>query len=232
MKTTAMRFLSLMLCAILMLGALPLEGFADWSPGYEDLAGCNEYVEYPEWYNWLDSYETKYVKTKHGVRAYLRYEPSSDSDYYDYVYEKDRVTVLARQNGYSLVKTTDGMAGWVTSSLLVDRYPGMKSSGGSQSASPARSGKPGPDDMAGCNEDVAYPKSGNWLDSYETKYLKTKHGVRAYLRYKATSDSGYYDYVYEKACVTVLARQNGYSLIKTADGMVGWVTSSLLVNRY
>lgn len=90
-------------------------------PGPDDLRGCNESVVYPNG-TWLDNYETKYVKTKHGVRAYLRYEPSADSGYYSYVYERDAVTILARQNGYSLVMTTDGMAGWVTSSVLVDNY--------------------------------------------------------------------------------------------------------------
>ena len=63
-----------------------------------------------------------YVRTRHGVRAYLRYEPTSNSGHYDYVYEADAVTVLARQNGYSLVKTSDGKVGWVTSSVLVSRY--------------------------------------------------------------------------------------------------------------
>ena len=90
-------------------------------PGPDDIRGCNDRVVYPNG-TWLSDYETKYVKTKHGVRAYLRYEPKEGSDYYSYVYERDMVTVLARQNGYSLVKTTDGMAGWVTSSVLVDSY--------------------------------------------------------------------------------------------------------------
>lgn len=92
--------------------------------------------------------------------------------------------------------------------------------------------KPGVHDLIGCNESVLYPKDENWLSNYETKYVKTKHGVRAYLRYQPTEDSGYYDYVYEQALVTILARQNGYSLVKTSDGMAGWVTSSVLVDNY
>ncbi len=232
MKTPMMRIFSLMFCAVLLFGAIPLEGFAAWQPGYDDLAGCDARVESPDWYNWLDSYETKYVKTKHGVRAYLRFEPSSDSDYYAYVYEKDQVTVLARQNGFSLVKVCDGTAGWVTSSVLVDRYPGMKSSGSSKNTTSAKSNSPGYDDMAGCNERVAYPDWDSWLSRYETKYVKTKHGVRAYLRYEPSSDSDHYGYVYEKDKVTILARQNGFSLVKSSDGVVGWVTSSVLVNKY
>lgn len=91
---------------------------------------------------------------------------------------------------------------------------------------------PGPDDLQGCNEQVAYPDDDCWIGSYETKYLKTRHGVRAYLRYGPYEDSGYYSYVYEQAEVTVLARQNGYSLVKTTDGNAGWVTSALLVDSY
>ena len=53
----------------------------------------------------------KYVKTKNGVRAYLRYEPTYSSGYYVYDYEKAKVTVLARENRHSLVKTNGGMVG-------------------------------------------------------------------------------------------------------------------------
>ena len=71
--------------------------------------------------------------------------------------------------------------------------------------------KPGPADLKGCDNEVQYPARNSWLNSYETKYLKTRYGVRAYLRYGPYADSGYYDYVYEAAKVTVLARENGYS---------------------
>ena len=91
-------------------------------PSIDDMKDGNETVTIPKDSCWLSTYETKYVKTQHGVRAYLRYDPSENSDFYSYVYEKDKVTVLARQNGYSLVKTSGGDIGWVTSSVLVDVY--------------------------------------------------------------------------------------------------------------
>ncbi len=94
---------------------------AEPAPGPDDLRGCDKDVTYPNG-TWLPAYETKYVKTEHGNRAYLRYTPSKDSSYFGYVYERDEVTVLARQNGFSLVKVSDGVAGWVTSSVLVDHY--------------------------------------------------------------------------------------------------------------
>ena len=76
------------LCTLLVLAGIPFTCFAASDPGPDDLRGCNYRITSPASYNWLDSYETKYVKTKYGVCAYLRYEPKSDSDYYDYVYEK------------------------------------------------------------------------------------------------------------------------------------------------
>ena len=219
MKRQFKRVIS-MLCVILVLSGIPAMCFAAYAPSSDDLRGCNSRIASPAWYSWLDSYETKYVKTNHGICAYLRYEPSADSDYYDYVYEKDAVTVLARENGYSLVKVKDGVAGWVTSSVLVDYYP--SNNGNSASHTPSSSN----------TREVTEPEWYNWLDSYETKYVKTKHGVCAYLRYDPKSDSDYFDYVYERDRVTVIARQNGFSLVVTANGLTGWVTSSVLVSRY
>ena len=92
------------LCVLsLMLVMIP-SAFA-CGPGPDDLWGCNEDIQYPKCH-----------------RAYLRYCPSADSDYFDYVYEAAKVTVLARENGYSLITTNDGVAGWVTSKLLVKHY--------------------------------------------------------------------------------------------------------------
>ena len=121
MKRQFKRVIS-MLCVILVLSGIPAMCFAAYAPSSDDLRGCNSRIASPAWYSWLDSYETRFLKTRHGVRAYLRYGPDENSGYYDYVYEGAQVTVLARENGYSLVKTAEGMAGWVTSSLLVSSY--------------------------------------------------------------------------------------------------------------
>lgn len=90
-------------------------------PGPADLAGCVNGLAYPN-DSWLPTYETKYVKTRHGKRAYLLYQPAKNSDHFGYVYEADMVTVLARENAYSLVRGADGSVGWVTSTVLVDNY--------------------------------------------------------------------------------------------------------------
>ena len=38
--------------------------------------------------------------------------------------------------------------------------------------------------------------------------------------------------VWEREQVTELARQNGFSLVSTADGQIGWVKSNLIVSYY
>ncbi len=91
-------------------------------PGPYDLEMFWEEIGFPSEGNWLSEYETKYVKTESGDRAYLRRNPSAKSKHYDFVYEGDEVTVLARQGKFSLVWTQDGLYGWVTSSVLVDQY--------------------------------------------------------------------------------------------------------------
>ena len=91
-------------------------------PSEEDLKGSTEKLVHPDVMNWLQEYETQYVKTKYGNLAYLRYAPEEDSDHYDTVTEREMVTVLARQNGFTLVLTERGIAGWVTSKVLVNQY--------------------------------------------------------------------------------------------------------------
>ncbi len=215
---------------VLLFSVLPAAAFAAPFPGPDDLQGCRTDVELPAPYSWLDSYEVQYVKTRYGKCAYLRFHPASDSGYYDYVYEQDAVTVLARQNGYSLVLTDTHQAGWVTSSVLADFYPGLPGDGWYSGFSASLS--PGENDMTGSSPYVTHPDARCWLSDYETRYVKTRYGVRAYLRYSPDQDSGYFDYVYETDAVTVLARQNGFSLVRTGDGRIGWVTSGVLVTSY
>lgn len=93
-------------------------------PNVADLEGCNENLVHPDAENWLQGYETKYVKSTRGNCIYLRYGPSLDYDYFKKINDNVEVTVLARQNGFSLVKVTDGVAGWARSELLVDEYSG------------------------------------------------------------------------------------------------------------
>lgn len=91
------------------------------APGPDDLVG-QDGVTYPS--NWLPEYETMYIKGTSSGNAYLRWSPSNEGrEYNRYVREGEQVVVLAHENGYSLVKTIDGRAGWVTSKFLVYSNP-------------------------------------------------------------------------------------------------------------
>ncbi|HCB65244.1 MAG TPA: hypothetical protein DEP43_04700 [Ruminococcaceae bacterium] len=77
--------------------------------------------------NWLEEYETKYVKSSIGTCIILRWRPEKDFEYDGYnflgrVWEKETVTEMARQNGYSLIKTSAGQVGWVPSQYIVSVY--------------------------------------------------------------------------------------------------------------
>ena len=91
------------------------------APSADDLWG-QDGVAYPSG-SWLSEYQIKYIKGTTSGNAYLRYSPSKEGrEYQRYIAEGEKVTVLAYENGYALVKATDGRAGWVTSKFLVDRY--------------------------------------------------------------------------------------------------------------
>lgn len=224
--------LSLVLC-VLMLHAFPSAGLAAGGANPEHIMYRNANVEEPEAGSWLSAYEDKYVKTKGGVCAYLRYHPSPDSDSFDYVYEGDVVTVLARQNGLSLVVTTNGDIGWVTSSVLSAIYPGkpdLSTSSNRIIASVSGTHIPGEDDLLNCDSRLVHPQKRSWLRAIETKKVKTKGGVCAYLRKSPTADKDSFGYVYEDDIVWVLAEENGYSLVITKNGDAGWVTSGVLTS--
>ena len=92
---------------------------------------------------------------------------------------------------------------------------------------------PSEKDMAGCDSRVVIPDSGSWLADYETKTVDAEYDVRIVVRYMLISDFDYegynnLGYAYEGEKVTELARQDGFSLIETSDGLIGWVKSSLL----
>lgn len=87
-------------------------------PNTADLAGHPK-VEEPRAGAWLPDYgKVRYVEASGGVSIYLIPEPRS-SKHFDEVADDVQVTVLAEQDGYSLVRTADGRVGWVTGKFLV-----------------------------------------------------------------------------------------------------------------
>lgn len=90
------------------------------APGIEDMKGCYSGVLVPNDESWLPEYEYKVIRTKGGIRAYLRNDPILGDGHFSTVNEGTEVIVLARQDGASLVKVKEGVVGWVGSELLGD----------------------------------------------------------------------------------------------------------------
>lgn len=97
-------------------------------PSSEDLKPFGTTITYPSANAYLDHYETMYVKSGKGHSIYVFWKANGAEEYRRsfYLYEKDEVTVLARQNGFSCVVFTDAngvsRAGWVNSAYLVYVY--------------------------------------------------------------------------------------------------------------
>ena len=220
-------------CVITMMLSFDISASASGGagPSAADLDEIRSDIKYPN-YDWM--YLNEYISAEVTPRSVYCFKDPDNDIWRDgnvfIVYGGTEVTILAKSEGYAcVILTGTNYSGWINDAYLSEKYSYTASSNQQRQVF---SGTPGPSDLQGCNEQVQYPKAGNWLPSYETKYLKTKYGVCAYLRYQPTADSDFYDYVYEKARVTVLARENGFSLIKSNEGMAGWVTSSLLYDSY
>lgn len=226
------RIISLVLC-VLMIHSFSPAGLAAGSVSRTDIMYRNADVEEPKASSWLSVFEEKYVKTKGGVCAYLRYHPSPDSDSFDYVYEGDVVTVLAKQNGLSFVMTANGDIGWVTSSVLSTTYPGrpdLSTASTMVITSAAGSHIPGEEDLVNCDSTLVHPQKRSWLQTTEAKKVKTKGGICAYLRKSPSAETDNFGYVYEDDVVWAVAEENGYFLVISKNGDVGWVTSSILTS--
>lgn len=96
-------------------------------PGEADMQGCDRRVLIPDGDSWLEAYETRYVHASMGRAIILRWLPAMDYqmngvNYLDLVWEEEEVTELARQNGFSLIRTQSGQIGWVPSDYLVSDY--------------------------------------------------------------------------------------------------------------
>ena len=111
------------------------------APSIDDIAGCDKRIIVPEEDSWLDSYETKYVKSKYGNCIYLLWGPSKDYDHFDTVEEASAVTELARQGDYSLVIAPGQRIGWCKSALIVKEYYGSQLSSSNNSNSKPGSGQ-------------------------------------------------------------------------------------------
>lgn len=87
---------------------------------------------------------------------------------------------------------------------------------------------PGPSDMAG-HSDIQAPQNSSWLAARETRYAYAPHGAAVYI-YKGPSlgyekVNGEYG-VADGTELTLLALENGMYLVKTGNGLLGWINTS------
>lgn len=88
-------------------------------PGQGDIQGHDSRLVEPNANAWLSEYDIRFVQSTGGVSIYLRWGPSTDYDYFDTVQEAEPVTVLAEENGFSLVLASGNRLGWCKSELIV-----------------------------------------------------------------------------------------------------------------
>ncbi len=97
-------------------------------PSDADIEEYGGMITYPKKKSYLDDYETKYVKSRQGHSLYVYWQSSLDDNVKRsmYVYERDAVTVVAREDNASCILFIDNdgvkRAGWVPTKYLVDVY--------------------------------------------------------------------------------------------------------------
>ncbi|MCR5575660.1 MAG: hypothetical protein K6F56_01480 [Oscillospiraceae bacterium] len=86
--------------------------------------------------------------------------------------------------------------------------------------------KPGVDDLNGCSNQLYHPKPENYLDEYETAIARSGKKDTVALTYETKPWQHHNEIVVElenNTTVTVLARENSYSLVLVKEGLAGWL---------
>jgi len=214
------RILSMILSLALILALVPAV-FADNSGSVDDIMNMfDNGVQRPRSSSVLSTPKQMYVMSKYGNCIYAQKAPSESAKTLYTIDEGRTVTVYAIQSGYALaIVKGAAYGGWMKLSLLdEDYYSG-----------------PNPSDTKNLPKNVQRPIKGDYIDDYETMYVRSKYGVRIYLNNKPDIDkenpAEVIGYIYEGEEVTVLARRSGYSFVECSAGL-GWCKTSLLVYEY
>ncbi len=99
----------------------PAQTETEEGPSEKDLTGCSEKIYRPKAGSYLSDYVSMNVHADPNTRVYLQYRPEKFEGSSDVIMKMERgtvVTALARENGYTLVKVQDGVAGWIESQYL------------------------------------------------------------------------------------------------------------------
>ena len=167
----------------------------------------------------LDNAEIRYVESTYGNCIFALTAPNGAL--ITTVKEGVKVTVYARLKGYSLAQTEDGsIFGWMSDQFLEPV---------------SREGKPNPADTAGLLEGMYRPLKGEYLDEYQTMYVRSTYGYRIYIiadPTKAPEERVVIGYANEQEACTPVARRNGFLFVITESGLRGWVAAEYMVYEY
>ena len=90
---------------------------------------------------------------------------------------------------------------------------------------------PGSHDLVGASDQLQYPKEDSYLDSYQSMTIHVANANYTSLTYRPEKWQHTVDGIMRidnGTVVTALAQENGFTLVKVQDGVVGWVETQNL----
>ena len=182
--------------------------------------------------SWLDAPVT--VQVVNAWVLALHWGPGANYNENLALNQGDYAQVLARENGWSLIRTVGGQYRWANSYFLREEDVPMPTATPTPTENPY---VPGPHDLLYASDRLQRPNESDWLPLYEYKTVaSTIEGQAIYIAYRwdMTGESlfreadGSLTLVRDNTMVTVLADHYGTSLVITDRGLIGWVSSRLL----
>ena len=223
-KKVLVRLFSFLLMIVMLVSIVPVafaSGFDSMTVS-EIMKKFDSSVQKPKNSSILDEPEQMEVWSKYGRLIYVYSKPSENSAYkMSEAKEGAKVTVYAKQNGWALVvvnNTRNG--GWMKLGSLDTK---------------THEDHPSFLDIPTMPKGTYLPVREDYLDEYETMYVKSKYGVRIYIiddPRKKEKDQEVIGYAYEAEECTVLAEKCGQLFVLTENGRAGWVKSKLMVYDY
>ncbi len=182
--------------------------------------------------SWLD--EARTVKVVNAWVLALHWGPGTNYSENLALNAGDYAQELARENGWSLIRTIGGQYRWANSYFLREENIPLPTATPAPTENPY---VPGPHDLQYATAKLQRPNASDWLPLYMYKTVaSTIEGQAIYIAYRwdMTSDSllreadGSLTLVRDNTMVTVLAEHGYTSLVITDRGLIGWVSSRLL----
>lgn len=91
--------------------------------------------------------------------------------------------------------------------------------------------RPSVDDLKGSSDKLVYPKEESYMDEYLTYSIQPESGQKTYLLFKPEPLKFTSDRIMDlekDTIVTGIAKENGFTLVKVQEGVVGWVPTQEL----